>query len=121
MGELTANEIVELAKRYTLFDWQAQSKADPIAVDRAEGVYFWGTDGRRYLDFNSQLMGVNIGHGDRRVIDAITAQASRLAYVSPFMAYEERALLGKRCCHDGLLLPHEESLGINSASFSTFP
>src|SRR5438093_8458750 len=96
MGKLSADEIVELSKRYTLFDWQAQSTADPIAVDRAEGVYFWGTDGTRYLDFNSQLMGVNIGHGDRRVIDAITAQASRLAYVSPFMAYEERALLGRK-------------------------
>ena len=39
-----------------MFDWPAQSKASPIAVDRAKGVYFYGIDGNRYLDFNSQLM-----------------------------------------------------------------
>ena len=79
-----------------MFDWQAQSKASPIAIDRAEGIYFWGVDGKRYIDFNSQLMGVNIGHGDRRVTDAMHRQAERLAYISPFMAYEERALLGQK-------------------------
>jgi taurine--2-oxoglutarate transaminase len=94
-GSMSPGEIVELAKRYTLYDWQAQSKAMPIAVDRAEGVYFFGTDGTRYLDLNSQLMGVNIGHGDRRVLDAITHQGERLAYVSPFMAFEGRAVLGR--------------------------
>jgi taurine--2-oxoglutarate transaminase len=95
-GSMSAEEIVELAKRYTLFDWQAQSKAMPIAVDRAEGVYFYGTDGTRYLDLNSQLMGVNIGHGDRRVLDAITRQGEKLAYISPFMAFEGRAILGRK-------------------------
>ncbi len=96
MGKLTAEEIVELSKRYTLYDWQAQSKASPIAIERAEGIYFWSVDGKRYIDFNSQLMGVNIGHGDRRVTDAMHRQAERLAYISPFMAYEERALLGQK-------------------------
>jgi taurine--2-oxoglutarate transaminase len=96
LGTMTAEEIVELSKRYTLYDWQAQSKAMPIAVDRAEGVYFYGTDGTRYLDLNSQLMGVNIGHGDRRVIEAITRQGEQLPYVSPFMAFEGRAVLGRK-------------------------
>ncbi len=95
-GSMSAEEIVELAKRYTMYDWQAQSKAMPIAVDHAEGVYFTGTDGRRYLDLNSQLMGVNIGHGDRRVLDAITRQGEKLAYISPFMAFEGRAILGRK-------------------------
>jgi taurine--2-oxoglutarate transaminase len=93
---LDAERIIELSKRYTLFDWVAQSKVSPIAVDRAEGIYFWDVDGKRYIDFNSQLMGVNIGHGDRRVIDAMHEQAKRLTYISPFMAYEERALLGQK-------------------------
>ena len=84
MGKLTAEEIVELSKRYTLYDWQAQSKASPIAIDRAEGIYFWSVDGKRFIDFNSQLMGVNIGHGDRRVTDAMHRQAERLGYISPF-------------------------------------
>ena len=95
-SSLSGKEIVELSKRYTLYDWQAQSKVSPIPVARAEGVYFWDVDGRRYLDFSSQLMGVNIGHGDRRVIEAIKAQAEKLAYISPFMAFEERALLGRK-------------------------
>jgi taurine--2-oxoglutarate transaminase len=93
---MTAAEIVESSKRYTLYDWQAQSKASPIAVDRAEGVYFWDVDGTRYLDFNSQLMGVNIGHGDKRVAEAIARQAEKLPYISPFMAYETRARLGEK-------------------------
>jgi len=93
---LSADEIVELSKRYTLFDWSAQAKIAPMAIDRAEGVYFYGVDGSRYLDFNSQLMGVNIGHGDKRVIDAIAKQGETLPYITPFAAYETRALLGQK-------------------------
>src|SRR5688572_10441747 len=95
-GSMTAEEIVSLSREYTLYEWSAQSAVDPIAVDRAEGVYFYSPDGTRYLDFNSQLMSVNIGHGDRRVIDAIAAQASKLAYANPFMAHEPRARLGQK-------------------------
>jgi taurine--2-oxoglutarate transaminase len=93
---MNAEEIVHLARRYTLYDWQAQENANPIPVDRAEGVYFYTPDGKRYLDFNSQLMGVNIGHGDKRVIAAIARQAEKLAYISPFMATEARAVLGQK-------------------------
>ena len=93
---LSAEEIVELSRKYTLYEWSAQSAADPIPVDRAEGVYFYTPDGRRFLDFNSQLMSVNIGHGDKRVVEAIKAQADKLAYVNPFMAHEPRAKLGKK-------------------------
>ncbi|HTG48348.1 MAG TPA: aminotransferase class III-fold pyridoxal phosphate-dependent enzyme [Actinomycetota bacterium] len=93
---LSADEVVELSKRYTLYDWSAQAKILPMPVDHAEGVYFFTTDGTRYLDFNSQLMGVNIGHGDKRVLDAIAKQGARLPYVTPFAAYETRALLGRK-------------------------
>ena len=93
---MSAEEIVDLSRKYTLYEWSAQSAADPIPVDRAEGVYFYTPDGRRFLDFNSQLMSVNIGHGDKRVVEAIKAQADKLAYVNPFMAHEPRARLGKK-------------------------
>src|SRR3954462_8986885 len=93
---MTGEEIVELSRQYSLYEWSAQSAVDPIPVERAEGVYFYSPDGTRYLDFNSQLMSVNIGHGDRRVVDAIKAQAEKLAYVNPFMAHEPRARLGKK-------------------------
>ena len=93
---LTQDEIVALSKRHSLYEWSAQSTVDPIPVARAEGVYFYSPDGTRYLDFNSQLMSVNIGHGDRRVIDAITAQATKLQYVQPAFATEPRARLGAK-------------------------
>ncbi|HVF07960.1 MAG TPA: aminotransferase class III-fold pyridoxal phosphate-dependent enzyme [Actinomycetota bacterium] len=93
---LTAEQIVADSKRYTMYDWQAQSTASPLAIDRAEGVYMYGVDGRRWLDFNSQLMGVNIGHGDKRVTEAIARQAERLPYISPFQAFEGRAVLGRK-------------------------
>ena len=95
-GTIDAERIVELSKRYTLYDWQAQGKAAPMAVASAEGVHFTTVDGKWFLDFNSQLMGVNIGHGDKRVLDAIARQADTLPYISPFMAYEARALLGEK-------------------------
>ena len=93
-GSMTAEEIVALSRRHTLFSWSAQAKVNPIPMARAEGVYFWDPDGKRYLDFNSQLMSVNIGHGDRRVIDAIAEQAHRLAFAAPQFATEPRARLG---------------------------
>ena len=95
-GTMSAEEIVAACRRYTLYEWSAQNAVDPIAVDHAEGIYFYTPDGKRYIDFNSQLMSVNIGHGDRRVIDAIKAQAEKLAYANPFMAHEPRARLGEK-------------------------
>jgi len=93
---LSADEIVDLSKKHTLFEWVAQSAADPIPVATAKGSYFYSADGKRYLDFNSQLMSVNIGHGDERVIAAIAAQAQKLAYANPFMAHEPRARLAQK-------------------------
>src|SRR3954454_19485560 len=91
---MSSAEIVELSRKHTFFSWSAQGAIDPIAIDRAEGVYLYTPEGRRILDFNSQLMSVNIGHGDRRAIDAITEQAMKLQYVQPAFASEPRARLG---------------------------
>jgi len=94
---MTSDEIVALSKRHTIFEWAIQGSVDPIPVARAEGVYFWTPDGKRYLDFNSQLMSVNIGHSDPRVLKAIEAQASRVCYVIPGgMTTEARARLGAK-------------------------
>ncbi|HEX9634469.1 MAG TPA: aminotransferase class III-fold pyridoxal phosphate-dependent enzyme [Candidatus Limnocylindria bacterium] len=92
---LTADEILRLNREYTFFSWSAQAKINPIVIDRAEGIYFWDPDGKRYIDFNSQLMSVNIGHGDRRVADAIAEQAHRLAFAAPQFATEPRGRLGQ--------------------------
>src|SRR5258708_38803858 len=93
---MTGEEMIALSKKHTLFEWSAQSKVDPIAVARAKGVYFWAPEGKRFIDFNSQLMCVNIGHGDERVIAAIQQQATVLAYAHAFMATEPRARLGAK-------------------------
>ncbi|HEX5589390.1 MAG TPA: aminotransferase class III-fold pyridoxal phosphate-dependent enzyme [Candidatus Limnocylindrales bacterium] len=92
---LTTEEIVRLNRQYTFFSWSAQAKVNPIVIDRAEGIYFWDPDGKRYIDFNSQLMSVNIGHGDPRVADAIAAQAHSLAFAAPQFATEVRGRLGE--------------------------
>jgi taurine--2-oxoglutarate transaminase len=93
---LTGDEIVALSRKHTLFEWSAQSRVDPIPVARAQGVHFWTPEGKRFIDFNSQLMSVNIGHGDPRVVRAIEEQAARLAYANPSMATEPRARLGAK-------------------------
>jgi taurine--2-oxoglutarate transaminase len=95
-GAMTAEEIVRLSREHTFFSWSVQGAIDPIAIDHAEGIYLYTPDGDRIIDFNSQLMSVNIGHGDRRVIDAITEQALKLQYVQPAFATEPRARLGAR-------------------------
>src|SRR4026209_1074204 len=93
---MTGADIIDLCTHPTLFEWSAQSQVDPIPVARSEGVYFWTPEGKRYLDFNSQLMCTNIGHGHPAVIRAIQEQAATLAYVNPFMATEVRARLGAK-------------------------
>lgn len=93
---MTGEEMVALSKKHTLFEWSAQAKVDPIPVARAEGVYLWTPEGKRFLDFNSQLMSVNIGHGNLRVVHAIQEQAAVLPYISPHMATEPRARLGAK-------------------------
>jgi len=96
MAELSADEIVKLSKQYTLFEWSAQAAVNPIPMAKAEGIFFWDANGKRYFDFNSQLMCTNVGHQDKRVIQAIKDQADKLCYANPYMATEPRALLGKR-------------------------
>jgi len=93
---ISGEEIVDLCRRHTLFEWSVQAAVDPIPVARAKGIYFWTPEGKRFIDFNSQLMCVNIGHGDERVVRAINEQAAKLPYANPFMATDVRARLGAK-------------------------
>ena len=93
---MTTEEIVALNRAHTFFSWSIQGAIDPIVIDHAEGVWLFTPEGQRILDFNSQLMSVNIGHGDRRVIDAITEQATKLQFVQPAFATEIRGRLGQK-------------------------
>src|SRR5437899_58090 len=88
-------QIVADAKKYVLYSWSVQNAINPIAVERAEGRYFWDYDGNRYLDFASQLVNVSIGHSHPKVVQAIKDQADKLATIGPPMATESRSRLGK--------------------------
>ena len=93
---LTGEQIVALCRKHSIFEWSIQPKVDPIPVARAKGVYFWTPEGKRYLDFNSQLMCTNIGHSHPKVVKAIQEQAETLCYANPFLATEPRARLGAK-------------------------
>ena len=88
-------QIVEEAKQYVLYSWSTQDAINPIPVAGAEGRYFWDYDGKRYLDFASQLVNVNIGHQHPKIIAAIKEQADKLCTIGPPMANESRSRLGQ--------------------------
>jgi taurine---2-oxoglutarate transaminase len=95
MFDLPDDEILSLSKEHVFWTWSAQAKVNPIVVKRAKGVYFWDVDDKRYLDFNSMTMCVNIGHGNERVIEAMVEQARALPYTAPAMTNKVRALASK--------------------------
>jgi len=95
MFDLPDDQILPISREHAFYTWSAQARVNPIPVKRAKGVYFWDVDEKRYLDFNSMTMCVNIGHGDERVIRAIQAQAAELPYAAPGMATKVRALASR--------------------------
>jgi len=89
------NEIVERNKASNLASWTAQKDWNPMSMVRAEGIYFWDGDGKRYIDWSSQLVNVNIGHGNPKVIRTIAEQAGKVTYAYPGIATLERARLAE--------------------------
>ena len=92
---LSGTEIVEMNREYTFFSWSIQNSVNPIPMDRAEGIYFWDSNGKRYIDFSSQLINLNIGHQHPKVVEAIQKQAEHLCFAHPGIATEPRGILGK--------------------------
>ena len=93
-------QILPLSLEHTFWTWSAQGKVAPIPVNRAEGVYFWDADGKRYLDFNSMTMCVNVGHGDQRIIEAMVEQARDLPYAGPPMTTKPARRAGQAAGRD---------------------
>ena len=89
-------EIVQNNLDYTLFSWSKQKGIAPIAVKHAKSVYLYDYDDKRYIDFSSGLMNVNIGHGNQRITDAVVKQMQELSYVTPSCATKVRGELGKK-------------------------
>ena len=90
-----AQEIIQDNQDYTLFSWSKQKGVNPIAVKSARGVYLFDYDGKRYIDFSSGLMNVNIGHGNQRVTMAVTEQMREVSYITPGCVTKVRGELGK--------------------------
>ena len=90
------SDVIQNNQDYTIFSWSKQKGTNPIAVEHGEGVYLYDYDGKRYIDFSSGLMNVNIGHGDQRVTEAVMKQMQQVSYVTPSCVTKARGELGKK-------------------------
>src|SRR3982751_3227951 len=88
-------QVVADAKEYVLHSWSVQDAINPIPVASGEGRYFWDYDGKRYLDFASQLVNLSLGHQHPKLVAAIKEQADKLCTIGPPMATEPRSTLAR--------------------------
>ena len=95
MPKIKDQDILQISLDHNFWSWSAQGAVEPIPVKKAQGAYFWDVSGKRYLDFNSMLMCVNIGHGDQRVVEAMVEQARSAPFIAPSMTGHVRADLGR--------------------------
>jgi taurine--2-oxoglutarate transaminase len=91
-----ADQILQNNLKHTLFSWSKQSGLNPLNIEKAKGVYLYDRSGKRYIDFSSQLMNVNIGHGHPKVMEAVVKQMGEVSYVYPGMVTQVRGELGKK-------------------------
>jgi taurine--2-oxoglutarate transaminase len=80
---------------YNMQSWSKQKGLNPVVVEKAEGIYIWDPSGKRYSDMSSQLVNMNLGHGNKAIVEAIKAQADKYCYISPSYASEPRGELAK--------------------------
>jgi taurine---2-oxoglutarate transaminase len=96
LARLETGEEVRAADRaHVLHSWSVQSELDPVAVAGGEGSRFWDYDGKRYLDFGSQSVSLNVGHQHPRLVAAIKSQAEQLCTISPKFANDARSELAR--------------------------
>jgi taurine---2-oxoglutarate transaminase len=109
---MEGDEIRKVVRETNYVTWRRQGGWDPLVVARAEGSRFWDSAGKEYLDFSSQLIATNLGHGNARVAEAIASQAKSVAYAAPGFATEARA-------RASLALLEVLPKGLNRLFFST--
>ena len=90
-ASMSSEQMIEACLKHTMYSWAATGKVAPLPIARAEGVYMWTPDGKRILDFNSQLMSVNVGHSHPKMVEAIKRAAEGLIYVFPGTATQALA------------------------------
>lgn len=92
---MTPEEIKTKAKKYVLQSWSKQGGLNPIPVEKAEGIYFYDYDGNRYTDMSSQLVNLNLGFGNKDIVEAIKNQVDQYCFIGPSYAAESRVKLAE--------------------------
>ena len=92
---MTGQEIRDMDLKYNLHSWSKQKGLKPLVITKAEGIYLWDSDGKRYMDMSSELVNANVGHGNKEIVEAIKKQADAYCFLSPAFAVEPRAVLAK--------------------------
>ncbi len=97
ISAVNAARVKEDSAKHVMVSWSAQkaANANPLVVTEARGSWFWDSDGKRYLDFSSQLINSNLGHQHPKVVAAIKEQAEKLCYIGPNFQNEARATLAR--------------------------
>lgn len=90
-----SEEIKKKSLRYNIQSWSKQGNLDPIVVEKSDNIYYWDYDGNRYTDMSSQLVNMNLGHGNKEIAEAIKKQADKFCFLSPAIAVESRADLAE--------------------------
>ena len=84
--------VQDVHAEYYLQSWSPQGKR-PLVIAGGEGSWFWDTEGKRYLDFQSQLVNLSLGHQHPAIVKAIKQQADKLCYIGPGMGSDVRSEL----------------------------
>lgn len=92
---LTGEEVIAMDQQYVMRAWSKQGQA-AMAVEKAEGIYFWDYEGNRQVDMSSLLVNANIGHQHPKVVKAIQDQAAKMCFMAPSYATDVKSLLAKK-------------------------
>jgi taurine---2-oxoglutarate transaminase len=95
-SKASTSELKSLDKAHNFYSWSVQSAISPMMVSHASGMYVFDSDGKKYLDFSSQLVNTNIGHSHPKVVQAIKDQVEKLATISPAASSEPRVQAARR-------------------------
>ncbi|WP_107995747.1 aminotransferase class III-fold pyridoxal phosphate-dependent enzyme [Trichococcus paludicola] len=92
---LTGEEVIAMDQQYVMRAWSKQGQV-AMAVEKAEGIYFWDYEGNRQVDMSSLLVNANIGHQHPKVVKAIQDQAAKMCFMAPSYATDVKSLLAKK-------------------------
>lgn len=91
---MTHEELKELDQAYTM---QTYGRFD-VDIDHGKGAALYDLSGKEYIDFTSGIGVCSIGYADPRWVEAISAQAAKLAHVSNLFYTQPYAQLSKTLC-----------------------